>query len=87
MRRLTIEIEPNEDIKKHQKPIFENINSYEILETLKVDSKQGICIDLIECYLKEHILIDELKTIGMMEILNVIRSEGSKHLILTKYYE
>ena len=37
MRKLILEIEPNEMIREVQKPIFENIHSYEVLEMLKID--------------------------------------------------
>ncbi|UCE37472.1 MAG: helix-turn-helix domain-containing protein [Thermoplasmata archaeon] len=69
------------------KPMFEKVHSYEILEALKIDYEEGICVDLIECILKEDLSIDDIKSIGKMEILSVIKSEGNKHTCLVKYFE
>jgi predicted DNA binding protein len=87
MRKLILELEPNEMIREVQKPIFENIYSYEVLEMLKIDWEEGIKIDLIECVTKGDRPIQDVKTIGPMEILNVLKSEGNKHICLVKYLE
>lgn len=84
MRKLTIEIEPNEMIRESLKPTFKLIHSYEVLEHLKIDRIEGISIDLIECLLKEASSIHDLKSIGHMEILSVLKSEGNKHTCLVK---
>lgn len=66
---------------------FDKVHSYEILEALKIDYEEGVCIDLIECTLKEGISIHDLEFLGKMEILNVLKSEGNKHTLLVKYRE
>lgn len=53
MRKLTLDFEPNEMIGELFKPTFELIQSYEVLENLKIDKEEGICLDLIECILKD----------------------------------
>ena len=85
MRKLILEIEPNEKMKNILKSTFEYIHSYESLETLKTEWDEGIRVDLIECVLKENVLIDDLKSIGTMEILSVLKSEGNKHICLVKH--
>ncbi len=87
MRKLTLEFTPNEATRQVQGPLFESIYSYEVLEMLKVDHERGVCVDLIECELKEHRSIDELTSIGKMEILNVLKSVGNRHTCLVKYIE
>jgi predicted DNA binding protein len=87
MRKMTIEFTPTETIREAQRTLFEDIYSYEVLEMLKVDHAQGMCVDLIEVELKEHLSIDELGAIGKMEILNVLKSEGNRHTVLVKYIE
>jgi predicted DNA binding protein len=84
MRKLSLDFEPNEMIRDLFKQTFEFIQSYEVLETLKIDWEEGICIDLIECVLKEASSINDLKSIGHMEILSVLKSEGNKHTCLVK---
>jgi predicted DNA binding protein len=84
MRKLIVDFEPNEMIRELFKQTFELIHSYEVLETLKIDWEEGICIDLIECVLKESASIHDLKSIGHMEILSVLKSEGNRHTCLVK---
>ena len=87
MRKLILEIKPNDASREAQKSLFQDIHSYEVLEMLKIDYEKGMCVDLIECVLKEGKTIDDVKYIGHMEILNVLKSEGNKHTCLIKYYE
>jgi hypothetical protein len=87
MRKLILEFEPNEKAKEGLKSSFENVQSYEILETLKIDIEKGTCVDLIECLMKDDVSIDDIKFIGKNEILNVLKSEGNKHTCLVKYRE
>ena len=87
MRKLIIEFEPINEIKEVFKPVFEKVNYYEILETLKIDPEKGTCVDLIEFELKEGLSIHELDSIGRNEILNVLKSDGDKHTCLVRYQE
>jgi predicted DNA binding protein len=87
MRKITLELEPYEMIKEALNPMFEILDSFEILETLKIDWEDGIRVDLLECHLKETISIDDVKIIGDMEILSVLKSDGNKHTCLIKYTE
>jgi predicted DNA binding protein len=82
MRKVIVEIEPFETTKVAQRPMFTHIRSYEVLEVLKMDHEKGLYVDLIECHLKENVSIDDLTSIGNMDILSVIRSEGDKHICL-----
>lgn len=87
MRKVIVEIEPYETTKEAQKPMFSHIHSYEVLEILKMDHVKGLYVDLIECHLRENVSIHELDSIGDMDILSVIRSEGDKHVCLVLGHE
>jgi predicted DNA binding protein len=87
MRKVVMEIEPYETTKEAQRSMFTHIRSYEVLEVLKMDHMKGLYVDLIECHLKENVSIDELDSIGNMDILSVIRSEGDKHICLVLGHE
>jgi predicted DNA binding protein len=87
MRKLTLEMEPNESMRKTMEPLFEKIHSYEILETLKIDLDECICIDLVEFVFKEGVTIEGLSHIGDMEILSVLKTDGNKHTCLIKHHE
>jgi len=87
MRKLTMELVPNKSMKQQLAPLFEKIDAYEVLETLKLDLEEGICIDLVEFEMKEGLLIEDQAYIGDMEILSVLRSKGNKHTCLIKHHE
>jgi len=87
MRKLTIEIEPNEMASEGLGPLFEKIHSYEVLETLKIDFEEGVVVDLVEFHLKEGIQVHDLQSSGFLEILSVLKSEGKKHTCLIKFLE
>ncbi len=87
MRTLTLEIEPFETVKEEMAETFVHVRSYEILETLKMDYQEGICIEILEFTLKEGASIHDIGTVGNMEILSVLKSIGSKHTCLIRYTE
>jgi len=87
MRKLTIEMEPEEGFHEMMKEAFQKIESYEILEALKINYEEGICVDLIEVTTRPGIMIEDVGSIDKMEIINVIRSNGNKHTCLAKYFE
>ncbi len=87
MRTVTLEIEPFETVKEEMAATFAHVLSYTILETLKMDYKEGICIEIIEFTLKEGSSIQDIRTVGNMEILSVLRSIDKKHTCLIKYTE
>jgi DNA-binding MarR family transcriptional regulator len=84
MRKLIVEIEPNEATKDKLKTMFKEVQSYEVIEMLKMDFEEGSTVQLIECTLKEGMSIHDIKFMGKMEILSVLRSEGNKPLCLIK---
>ena len=87
MRTLTLEIEPFETVKEAMAESFAQVRSYEILETLKMDYEEGICIEIMELTLKEGASIHDIRTLGNMEILSVLKSQDSKHTCLIRYTE
>jgi len=87
MRTLTLEIEPFEMVKEEMAEIFALVRSYSILETLKMDYQEGICIEILEFTLKEGVSIHDIRTLGNMEILSVLKSIDNKHTCLIRYTE
>ncbi len=87
MRTVTLEIEPFETVKEEMAATFAHVLSYTILETLKMDYKEGICIEIVEFTLKEDSSIHDIGTVGNMEILSVLKSIDNKHTCLIRYTE
>jgi len=84
MRQVTLEMELNETGREERRSIFEHIESFEVLEVLKMDFEQALFVDLIECVTKEGVSIHDLPYIGNMEVLSIIGSEGNRHTCLVK---
>lgn len=78
---------PSASTKEEMRPLFEKIHSYEILESLRIDLEECTCIDLVEFVLKDDVEIEERASIGDMEVLSVLRSEGRKRVCLIKHHE
>jgi predicted DNA binding protein len=87
MRTLTLEIEPFEAVKEEMAETFAQVRSYSILETLKMDYREGICIEILELNLKEGSSIHDIKTLDNMEILSVLKSVDNNHTCLIRYTE
>jgi predicted DNA binding protein len=87
MRTLTLEIEPFETVKEEMAETFAHVLSYSILETLKMDYREGICIEIMEFTLKEGTSIHDIRTVGNLEILSVLKSIDNKHTCLIRYTE
>ncbi len=86
MRKLILEIEPNDRIRRIQRPIFEQMESYNVLEVLRIDFEEGVKIGLTECHTKDNIPIEDIKDQDMIEILSVLKSEGNKHTCVVKVH-
>lgn len=84
MRQVTIEIELSVAAREERRSTFEHIQSYEVLEVLKMDYEEALFVDLIECITKEGVSIHDLPSIGNMEVLSIIKSEGNRHTCLVK---
>ena len=87
MRTLTLELEPFETVKEEMAETFAHVRSYEILETLKMDYREGICIEIMEFTLKESASIHDIRMMGNIEILSVLKSIDNKHTCLIRYTE
>ena len=84
MRKVTIEIALDEAAREERKAVFEHIESYEVLEVIKMDFEEALFVDLIECVTREGVDIRDLPFIGNMEVLSVIRSQGNRHTCLVR---
>jgi hypothetical protein len=87
MRKMTLELEPYEHIREDLAPLFEDLLSFEILEELKIDHVGGITVTIMEFHLRGTRPIEEIRTVGQMEIIGVLRSEGDRHVCLIRYTE
>jgi predicted DNA binding protein len=87
MRTITLEIEPFEFVKEDMAETFASVSSYTILETMKMDYQEGICIEILEFVLKEGASINDIRRVDNMEVLSVLKSVENKHTCLIRYTE
>lgn len=87
MRKMTVEISPSEAAREQRRATFEHVESYEVLEVIKMDFEQALFVDLIECVTRDGVDIHDLPSIGNMEVLSVVRSEGNRHTCLVRGHE
>jgi predicted DNA binding protein len=54
---------------------------------LKVDYLAGMGVFLVEMVLRENRTLDGIRYLGSIEILNILKTDGNKHICLIKYIE
>jgi predicted DNA binding protein len=84
MRKLILEFSPNEVIREAQKATFDKIESFEVLEILRIDYEEDFKMGIMVCIPKENIPIEEVDLPANLEILNVLKSEDNKYTCLVK---
>lgn len=84
MRKMTLEIALSEEAREARRSVFEHVESYEVLEVIKMDFENALFVDLIECVTREGVDIGDLHRIGNMEVLSVVKSEGDRHTCLVR---
>lgn len=84
MRKVTVEIKLNPEIRKAGAPIMDYIESLRVLEVLKIDFDRGIKAFVAELEFKEGHGIEEFREQKNMEILNVLKTEDNKYTCIIK---
>lgn len=84
MRKVTVEIRLNPEMRKAGAPVLDNIESLRVLEVLKIDFNRGIKAFVAELEFKEGHGIEDFREHKGMEVLNVLKSEGNKFTCIIK---
>jgi len=84
MRKLIVEIEPNQNIKRLFSYFLDKIESIELLELIKVDFREETKLALSAITLKEGHSIEEFRTNEFIEMLSVLKQDGKKYICLSK---
>jgi len=84
MRKLTLEFIPNDLVRETNKPIFETVQSYKIMDVLRIDYDDYYYIGVMKCTTKFECPIEDVKFPIIMEILHLLKSEGNKHTCVVK---
>jgi len=81
MRKLTIELTPNTDTRRR---IFNKISSIEALQIIKTDFNKGVRLGIGICTIKDGFSLEDVKSLDMIEILDVIKAEKNKYTCFVK---
>jgi hypothetical protein len=84
MRKVTVEIKLNPEMRKAGAPVLDNVESLRVLEVLKIDFNRGIKAFVAELEFKDGHGIEDFREQKGMEVLNVLKSEGNKYTCIIK---
>lgn len=84
MRKVTVEIKLNPEMRKAGAPILDYIESLRVLEVLKIDFEKGIKAFIAELEFKEGHSIEDFREHEYYEVLNVLKSDGNKYTCIIK---
>jgi hypothetical protein len=84
MRKLIIEFTPDMVIRKFQGNMFESMESFELLELLRIDFEKGIKLGLMQIMVKDGFELEDVQLPENVEISNVLKTEGRKYICIVK---
>lgn len=84
MKKIVIRCRPHKEIYGPYNAVLEMLESFEMLDLLKVDFDKGEKVGLIELELKEGIALEDLPFPEGYEILSIVRQEGNKYVLIGK---
>jgi hypothetical protein len=84
MRKAIIKLKPNALVRKMQKGIYESVDRIEGRELLKLDFERTTKMVITDFIMKPGHFLDEVKFPKGVEILNVLKIDGSRHTVLMK---
>jgi predicted DNA binding protein len=84
MRKVTVELQLNPEMRKAGGPILDALESLRVLEVLKIDFEKGIKAFVAEMEFEEGHSLDDFRKQENMEVLNVLKEEGNKYTCIIK---
>ena len=84
MKKMIIRCRPRTEMIGPYQGVLDKLESFELLDLLKIDFEKGEKIGLIEITLKEELKLDDLDFPGNYEILSVLKQEGQRYVLLGK---
>jgi predicted DNA binding protein len=84
MRKLIIEFTPESFIRIYQGKMFESMESFELLELLKMDFQKGIKLGLMQITVKDGFVLEDVELPDNVEISNILKTDGRKYTCIVK---
>ena len=87
MRKVVVEISPNESMRRLMEPILRNIEEMEMVDLLRLDLAKGVKIGVVRFRMTPGADFRELASSGLFEVLEMIEEKGDEVLCLIKVSE
>ena len=84
MRKLTVKLSLNQEMKELIRPFMEYVESYKMLEIIRLDFEKGVKVVMVSLKLREGNGIENIELPEFLEILSILKSEGDEHTVLLK---
>ena len=84
MKKIIVKCRPRAGMIGPYQAVLDKLESFELLDLLKIDFERGEKIGLIEITLKEGLNLEDLDFPGNYEILSVLKQEGQRYVLLGK---
>ncbi len=84
MRKMVVEIDLGPPFDEYLATVFERVESYEILELVKIDFEHGIKVGVMETTMKEGFTIEDLALPPPAELVTVLRQDGNTYTGIVK---
>jgi predicted DNA binding protein len=84
MRKLTIELKVKEEFLEMLNFLLEKTESIELIELIKIDFEQGVKMGIAALNMKEGYTIEDIDLPEFMEMLTVLKKEGSRYIVFSK---
>jgi predicted DNA binding protein len=79
-----IEFVPDKRIMELQGKMLEKIESMELVELLRLDFEKGVKLGLVQIYVKDGYVLEDVELPSHVEFVNVLKSDGSRYTIIVK---
>ncbi len=84
MRKLTVRLSLKPEMKEMIEPFLEYVESYKILEIVRLDFQEGIKVMIVSFRLRDKFSLDDVEPPEFLEILSVLKQEGNEYFVLIK---
>ncbi|NHJ47322.1 MAG: hypothetical protein FK733_05985 [Asgard group archaeon] len=84
MKKLIVELEPNEIIKKNFQSVLEKVETLELVELLKLDLKQKTKLAIVNFHVKEGFTFEDIDIPSTAETMSIISSHNNRYTCLAK---
>jgi len=84
MRKVTVTLEPSKIAKKVNMDFMKQIESFEVLQLLRLDFEKGIKVAVVDYRMKPGVKLEDLKMPKNLETISVLKEEKDRYLVVIK---